>query len=124
MKTILPGEASQFRECVAFAVDRCKAHGLRANGEPIEKDIGVSIRFSKAVIAFAIDIQVDGNDLIIESTAEKNVILSDPAPIYLCIPFGEHISNKISHVHANRILKTVHSEIEKRFTCPRRRIPS
>jgi hypothetical protein len=116
MKTILRGKACQFRECAAFAVDRCRAHGLSANVEPIEKDVGVSIRFLNGLIVCGIDILADGNDLLIESTAEKVLILSDPAPIS---PFlSWMIGDIISRVRAKRILKAVHSEIEKRFTCP------
>ena len=117
MKTRLPGKADQLQECVAFAMERCKAHGLVTNGDPVKTENGFSIRLSCGNIA----IFGDGNDLIVDSKAETTrscVVMSDPAPLPIFTPiisFFEFIGDKMLNVHANRVLKTIHSEIAERF---------
>ena len=53
--------------------------------------------------------------LVVESRAEKCLLQSDPAPVPLFSVLG-YIGNKLSLMYAKRILKTIHSEINNRFT--------
>ena len=117
MKTTLPGMARHLQECVAFASERCQAHGLIPNGDPVKTEAGFSIRSSSGMINCEITIFEVGNDLIIDSKAGKTLILSDPAPVpFPFRSFFDFIGDKMLLVHANRFLKTIHSEIEHRFS--------
>ncbi len=119
MKTILSGKAHQLSECVAFAVNRCKAHGLDPNDEPTTTDTGVAIRSRSE--SFSIKISVHDEDLIIESKAKftPSVIMSDPAPpLYNLFLFGNlfgWISDKLSHGRVKSVFQSIHSEIKHRF---------
>ena len=117
MKTTLSRKADQLQECVAFAMERCKAHGFIPNGDPVKTEAGFSIRSSSGMINCEITIFEVGNDLIIDSKAGKTLILSDPAPVpFPFRSFFEFIGDKMLFVHTNRILKAIHSEIEDRFS--------
>ena len=117
MKTVIPGKAQQVQECVDFAIERCKAHGLIQNGEPVNTEVGVSIRSPMGMLGCEITIREDGNDLVIDSNAGKTLILSDPAPIpFPFRSFFEFLGDKMMLAHTNRMLKIIHSEIKHRFS--------
>ena len=96
-------------------MDRCKAHGLSHSFEHIEQDDRVSIHSSGVLFTLTFSFYKEGNNFVVESRADKYFLLADPAPIPL-FPVLGYIGNKLSLMYAKRILKTIHSEINNRFT--------
>ncbi len=118
MKTVITGKSQQLQECVDFAIERCKAHGFSLNCEQMKQDDSFSISSSNGVLALTFSFYQVGNDLIVESKALKCLVLTDPAPppSILPFPFGNIVDYAGNKLLANRIFKTIHSEIEHRFS--------
>lgn len=118
MKMVIPGKAKQVQECVDFAIERCKAHGFSLNCEQTKQDDRFSVSSGNGVFALTFSIYQVGNDLIVESKTWKCLVLTDPAPqpSILPFPFGNIVDYAGNKLLANRILKTIHSEIEHRFS--------
>lgn len=122
MRTVLPGKARQIEECTGFVMETLESCGLRPSVVPAESGIGVVVRCPMSfLVCYRFDIFETEDDLVVESVAGDITIMDDSknSRSGLFDGFGGLAYRMFRYLMASPVIKTVHSDIERRFArCP------